>query len=65
MFIRAFMSSCLDYSDCLFMCLSKTLLDLLQVVQNAAAKLLTKPSRWSSLAPYPVQNLIQGPCDHI
>ncbi len=49
--IHAFISSCLDYCNSLFTCLSKTSLNCLQVVQNAAAKLLTKSSKRSLVTP--------------
>ncbi|KAF7650612.1 hypothetical protein LDENG_00122950 [Lucifuga dentata] len=58
MVIHAFISSRLDYCNSLFTCLSKTSLNRLQTVQNAAARLLTKARRsryshfiCSSLAP--------------
>lgn len=37
MIIHAFLSSRLDYHNSLFMCLNKTELDGIQVVQNSAA----------------------------
>ncbi|KAF7664436.1 hypothetical protein LDENG_00176370, partial [Lucifuga dentata] len=49
--IHAFISSRLDYCNSLFTCLSKTSMDRLQVVQNAAAKLLTKSSKRSHVSP--------------
>uniref|UniRef100_A0A669C582 Reverse transcriptase domain-containing protein n=1 Tax=Oreochromis niloticus TaxID=8128 RepID=A0A669C582_ORENI len=49
--IHAFISSRLDYCNSLFMCLSKGSLDRLQVVQNAAARLLTKSSKYSHVTP--------------
>ena len=51
MLIHAFISSRLDYCNSLFTCLSKTSLDRLQVVQNAAAKLLTRFSKRSHVTP--------------
>ncbi|KAF7644144.1 hypothetical protein LDENG_00226950 [Lucifuga dentata] len=49
--IHVFISSCLNYYNSLFTCLSKTSLDQLQVVQNAAAKLPTRSSKWSHVIP--------------
>ena len=51
MLIHAFISSRLDYCNSLFTCLSKTSMDRLQVVQNAAAKLLTRSSKRSHVTP--------------
>ncbi|KAF7641275.1 hypothetical protein LDENG_00286490, partial [Lucifuga dentata] len=49
--IHAFISLHLVYCNSLFTCLSKTSMDRLQAVQNAAAKLLTKSSKWSHVTP--------------
>lgn len=43
--IHTFVSSRLDNSNSLFICLSQSSLDCLKLVQNAAARLLTKSSR--------------------
>ena len=51
MLIHTFISSCLDYCNFLFTCLSRTSLDRLQVVHNAAAKLLTRSSKRSHVTP--------------
>ncbi len=51
MIIHAFISSRLDYCNSLFTCLSNSSLKRLQVVQNAAAKLLTKSSKRSHVTP--------------
>ncbi|KAF7640966.1 hypothetical protein LDENG_00002640 [Lucifuga dentata] len=58
MVIHAFISSCSDYCSSLFTCLSKTSLNRLQTVQNAAARLLTKARR-SHITPIlsPLQTL--------
>ncbi|KAF7643493.1 hypothetical protein LDENG_00238270 [Lucifuga dentata] len=58
MVIHAFISSRLDYCNSLFTCLSKTSLNRLQTVQNAAARLLTKAKRSHQAPPYLV-DLIQ------
>lgn len=52
--IRAFIFYCkiLDYCNSLLTCLNNTSLNRLQVVQNAAAKLLTKSSRGSHVTPF-------------
>ncbi|KAF7669200.1 hypothetical protein LDENG_00233380 [Lucifuga dentata] len=42
MIIHAFVSSRLDYCNSLFTCLNSSSLDRLQMVKNAAARLLTK-----------------------
>lgn len=64
--IHAFASSCLDYCDSLFTCLSKWSLDHLQLVWNAAASLFTLSSRschitpiWASLHCLPIRLKIQ------
>ncbi|XP_029941085.1 uncharacterized protein LOC115383145 [Salarias fasciatus] len=49
--IHAFGSSRLDYCNSLFTFVSKTSLDRLQVVQNAAARLLTRTPRRSHITP--------------
>uniref|UniRef100_A0A0E9XEA4 Uncharacterized protein n=1 Tax=Anguilla anguilla TaxID=7936 RepID=A0A0E9XEA4_ANGAN len=51
MIIHAFISSHLDYCNSLFTCLSKTSLHRLQLVQNAAAKLLTRSPKRSHVMP--------------
>ncbi|KAF7655247.1 hypothetical protein LDENG_00058590 [Lucifuga dentata] len=51
MVIHAFISSRLDYCNSLLTCLSKTSLNRLQTVQNAAARLLTKANRRSHITP--------------
>lgn len=58
MLTQAFISSCLDYRNSLFSCLSKTSLDRLQMVQNAAANLSSKRSH---VTPNPIQSI----CDHL
>ncbi len=73
MLIHAVTLFCLDYCDSIFTGLIKESLYRLQVLQNAAAKLLTRSSKgfcdadldFSSLAPHQSQNSIQGSCDHI
>ncbi len=49
--IHAFISSRLDYCNSLYLGLSKNLLSRLQLVQNAAARLLTGTRKWSSISP--------------
>ncbi len=51
MIIHAFISSRLDYCNSRFTCLSNSTLKRLQVVQNSAAKLLTKSSKRSHVTP--------------
>ncbi|KAF7651874.1 hypothetical protein LDENG_00103930 [Lucifuga dentata] len=51
MVIHALISSPLDYCSSLFTCLSKTSLDWLQAVQNAAARLLAKANRKLHVTP--------------
>uniref|UniRef100_A0A669EIT0 Reverse transcriptase domain-containing protein n=1 Tax=Oreochromis niloticus TaxID=8128 RepID=A0A669EIT0_ORENI len=51
MVIHAFISSRLDYCNSLFLCLSKRNLDRLQLVQNAAARLLTKTRKREHITP--------------
>lgn len=51
MLIHAFISSRLDYCNCLFTCLNKSSIQRLQTVQNAAAQLLTRSNRWSHTTP--------------
>uniref|UniRef100_A0A669CLJ3 Reverse transcriptase domain-containing protein n=1 Tax=Oreochromis niloticus TaxID=8128 RepID=A0A669CLJ3_ORENI len=53
--IHAFVSSHLDYCNSLFTCLCKASLEHLQVVQNAAAKRLTKSSKFSHVTPLLIQ----------
>ncbi len=47
MIVRALVSPHLAYSDSLFTYLSKSSFDRLQLIQNAAARLLTRSSRFS------------------
>ena len=49
--IHAFVSSRLDYCNSLFTCLSKTSLDRLQLVQNTAARILTRSRRSCHITP--------------
>ncbi len=51
MIIHAFISSRRDYCNTLFTCFSNSSLKRLQVVQNVAAKLLTKSSKRSHITP--------------
>ena len=51
MIIHAFISSRLDYCNSIFTCLSKASLNRLQMVQNAAARLLTRSSRMTHITP--------------
>lgn len=51
MIIPAFVPSHLDFCNSLFICLSKSSLDHLQMVQNAAAKLLTRSSKTTHTTP--------------
>uniref|UniRef100_A0A8C5HZV2 Reverse transcriptase domain-containing protein n=1 Tax=Gouania willdenowi TaxID=441366 RepID=A0A8C5HZV2_GOUWI len=51
MVIHAFVSSRLDYCNSLFTCLSKKDLARLQVVQNSAARLLTRTCRRAHITP--------------
>ena len=51
MVIHAFISSRLDYCNSLFTCLSKTSINRLQLVQNAAARLLTRSPKRSHITP--------------
>uniref|UniRef100_A0A669D7L0 Reverse transcriptase domain-containing protein n=1 Tax=Oreochromis niloticus TaxID=8128 RepID=A0A669D7L0_ORENI len=53
--IHAFISSRLDYCNSLFTCLNKGSLERLQIVQNAAARLLTKASKYSHITPLLMQ----------
>uniref|UniRef100_A0A669AZZ0 Reverse transcriptase domain-containing protein n=1 Tax=Oreochromis niloticus TaxID=8128 RepID=A0A669AZZ0_ORENI len=53
--IHAFISSRLDYCNSLFTCLNKNSLERLQIVQNAAARLLTKTSKYSHVTPLLIQ----------
>ena len=46
MFIHAFLSSCINYSNILFSSLSRSALNHLQAIQNAAVRLLTRSNRW-------------------
>jgi len=49
--IHAFVSSRLDYCNSLFTCLSKKELGRLQIVQNSAARLLTRTNRTAHVTP--------------
>ena len=51
MIIHAFISSRLDYCNSLFTCLGKSSLDRLQMVQNAAARLLTRSWKMTRITP--------------
>ena len=51
MIIHAFISSRLDYCNSLFTCLNKTDMGRLQLIQNAAARLLTRSSRRCHITP--------------
>lgn len=51
MVIHAFVSSCLDYCNSLFTFLNKSALNCLQMVQNAAARLLTGSGRRAHINP--------------
>uniref|UniRef100_A0A669DHZ7 Reverse transcriptase domain-containing protein n=1 Tax=Oreochromis niloticus TaxID=8128 RepID=A0A669DHZ7_ORENI len=53
--IHAFISSRLDYCNSLFTCLNKNSLERLQIVQNAAARLLTRTSKYSHVTPLLIQ----------
>jgi len=49
MLVHAFISSRLDYCNALYTCFNKSSMDKLQVVQNAAARLLAKTNRRSHI----------------
>ncbi len=49
--IHAFVSSRLDYCNSLFLCLNKTSIDRLQLIQNAAARLLTRTTKHCHITP--------------
>ena len=49
--IHAFISSRLDYCNSLFTCLTQKSLHRLQIVQNSAARLLNKTSRYEHITP--------------
>lgn len=51
MLIHAFISSRIDYCNSLFSSLNKSILHRLQSIQNAAARLLTKLSRYTHITP--------------
>ena len=51
MLIHAFISSRLDFCNVLYTCLNKSSMDKLQVVQNAAARLLNKTNRRTHITP--------------
>ena len=51
MIIHAFVSSRLDYCNSLFTCLNKSSLDCLQLVQNAAARLLSRSHKFTHITP--------------
>ncbi|KAF7644577.1 hypothetical protein LDENG_00219630 [Lucifuga dentata] len=57
MIIHAFVSSRLDYCNSLFTSLSSSSLDHLQVVQNAAARLLIRSSKRSHATPLSIELL--------
>ncbi len=49
--IHVFISSCLDYGNFVFLCLNDTTTSRLQLVQNAAARPLTKTMRRECITP--------------
>ncbi len=49
--IHAFISSRLDYCNSLFSCLNQKTLKRLQIVQNSAARLLTRTKRYDHITP--------------
>jgi len=49
--IHAFVSSRLDYCNSLFLCLNQKELSRLQLVQNSAARILTRTNRRSHISP--------------
>ena len=51
MSVHAFISSRLDYCNSLFTCLNKTSIDKLQLVHNAAARLLTRSKKSCHITP--------------
>lgn len=51
MSVHAFISSRLDYCNSLFTCLNKSSVDQLQLVQNAAARLLTRSKKSCHITP--------------
>lgn len=51
MSVHAFISSRLDYCNSLFTCLNKSSVDRLQLVQNAAARLLTRSKKSCHITP--------------
>ncbi len=51
MLVHAFISTRLDYFNVLYTCLNKSSMDRLQVVQNAAARILTRTTRRLHIIP--------------
>ena len=51
MSVDAFITSRLDYCNSLFTCLNKSSVDQLQLVQNAAARLLTRAKKSCHITP--------------
>ncbi len=51
MVLHAFRSTRLNYCNVLYTCLNKSSMDRLQVLQNAAARLLTRTTRRSHITP--------------
>ncbi len=51
MLVHAFISTRLDYCNVLYTCLIKSSMARLQVVQNAAVRLLTRTTRRSYITP--------------
>ncbi len=51
MLVHAFISTRVDYCNVLYTCLNKSSMDRLQVVQNVAARLLTRTTRRSHITP--------------
>lgn len=51
MIVHAFVSTRLDYCNILFTCLNKKGLACLQVVQNSAARLLTRSNKGAHMTP--------------
>src|SRR5579872_3597180 len=49
--VHAFVSSRLDYCNCLFLSCTKSVLDRLQKVQNAAARIVLRTKRYDSTTP--------------
>ncbi len=51
MLVHAFISTQLDYFNILYTCLNKSSMDRLQVVQNSAARILTRTTRRLHIIP--------------